>query len=70
MSENTKHVTTTTPSQIWPRGKKIRAPAATPSVPTRVTTSGLTPSLSSRWAIGAITLVQNCRNLLSMASRS
>ena len=61
---------TTTPSHNWPRGKKISAPAHTPTVPTSVTTSALTPSLSRRLAIGAITLVQNCRNLLSMATRS
>ena len=35
-----------------PCGKKTSAPAQTPSVPTSVTASALTPSLISRWATG------------------
>src|SRR5215216_3495138 len=68
MSLNTKAVITRTPTKSFPCGKKITAPATTPSVPTNVTVLGLTPSRRSRLPRGAQTLDQNWRNLSSMAA--
>src|SRR4051794_3802656 len=67
MSLNTNAVITRTPSSSSPCGKKITAPATTPTVPTKVTVLGLIPHLRNRLASGAQTLVQNWRNLSSMA---
>jgi len=47
-SEKTNTVMTRTPTHSCPRGKKIKAPATTPTVPTIVTVSGETPSRISR----------------------
>jgi hypothetical protein len=60
-SENTKAVMTSVPTKNEPRGKKHRAPATTPSVPTSVTASGLTPQASSVRAIGVKTRVKKAR---------
>src|SRR6476469_9876693 len=66
-SLKTNAVITRTPVSSLPCGKKTSAPAATPSVPTRVTASALTPSLMSRWATGEMTFVQKARKRSSMA---
>ena len=53
-----KTVTTTVPLSHQPRGKKSNEPATTPTVPTTVITSGLTPRCASRRPGGAIALLK------------
>ena len=65
-SLNTKAVITSTPCQSIPCGKKTRAPAATPSVPTSVTASGLMPSLRKRLTKGAS--MTPCQKFLKRSS--
>ena len=65
-SLKTNAVTTSTPCQSQPCGKKTSAPAATPSVPTSVTTSGLIPSLMNRLMNGARALP--CQKALNRSS--
>src|SRR4051812_40068370 len=67
MSLNTNAVITRTPTNSFPWGKKITAPATTPRVPTKVTVFGLRPQRRNRLPSGAQALVQNWRNLSSMA---
>src|SRR3954454_15921965 len=67
MSLKTNAVMTSTPTNSWPCGKKITAPATTPRVPTKVTVLGLIPQRRDRLPSGAQTLVQNWRNLSSMS---
>src|SRR3954454_13564676 len=67
-SLNTNAVMTSTPVASLPCGKKTRAPAQTPSVPTRVTASGLTPRRISRWATGEMTFVKKARKRSIMAA--
>jgi hypothetical protein len=54
-SLKTNAVITRTPVSSIPCGKNTSAPAHTPSVPTKVTASGLTPSLMKKWTKGART---------------
>ena len=67
MSEITKMITTTTPCQSQPCGKQINAPSTTPRVPMIVTTSGETPSLTSRRAIGPSTVCDSPRKRSSIS---
>src|SRR3954453_1523623 len=67
MSLKTNAVITSTPTNSCPCGKKTTAPATTPRVPTNVTVLGLIPQRRNRLPSGAQTLVQNWRNLSSMA---
>src|SRR5690242_1125574 len=66
-SEKTNAVITRTPASSQPWGKNTTAPATTPRVPTRVTTSGDTPQRRRRSTTGVKTLVQKARNRSSMA---
>src|SRR6476469_2855129 len=65
-SLNTKAVMNSTPTKRCPWGKKMRAPAATPAVPTRVMTSGLIPSLMKRLTKGAS--MTPCQKLLNRSN--
>ena len=66
-SENTNAVITRTPTSSWPRGKNTSAPATTPTVPTSVTASGLTPRRRKNLAIGGEQLGPEARNRFSIA---
>ena len=54
-SLKTNAVMKTTPCHNMPCGKKMSAPAHTPMVPTRVTASGLMPSLRNSMTKGLST---------------
>src|SRR4051794_6968258 len=58
----------TTPCHSQPWGKQTSAPAATPRVPTSVTTSGLIPSLMNRLMNGSRALP--CQKALNRSSMS
>ena len=65
-SLNTNAVMTSTPVSSLPCGKKTRAPALTPRVPTSVTASGLIPSLMKRLTNGAS--MTPCQKLLNLSN--
>ncbi len=65
-SENTNAVTTRTPTNNCPRGKKPKAPATTPTVPTIVTVSGETPHFINTCEMGLKRLVQKWRKRSSI----
>jgi hypothetical protein len=60
-SEKTNAVMNTVPQKNSPRGKNASAPTTTPTVPTRVTTSGLTPRRTRKPATGRKMRVKRAR---------